>query len=310
MCKGECRSRFLMGATIAASGLAVTGLSPRVFAAGSMIQVGAARGLTLPVSTGTVPVAYGEVRYILVQVCPVYFAPCPGPFNPNNGAAKLVFQVGVTGLVEGDSFATLEPTQGVDAGMCCGRVNPYAQVSMGPGSVSGPLTIFREATTARISGANSTGFADTTRGITVGESDGNHGPFAFPPEYGKFVVVCLDLDDGAQFHRRVDVTIEGVDQGAMRWYTGIGDQTCDEPITATNIVNLTLDVGQCDSIDFNNDAIFPDSSDIADFLSVFGGGPCSNDPNCGDTDFNNDGIGTDPVDIEAFLSVYSGGPCL
>jgi hypothetical protein len=30
----------------------------------------------------------------------------------------------------------------------------------------------------------------------------------------------------------------------------------------------------CDSIDFNNDAVFPDLADVVDFTDVFGGGAC------------------------------------
>jgi hypothetical protein len=71
------------------------------------------------------------------------------------------------------------------------------------------------------------------------------------------------------------------------------------------------EVGQlCDDIDFNGDGLFPDTLDIDDFLSVFSGGPCSNDPNCGDIDFNNDGLFPDTLDIDAILSVFSGGPCI
>jgi hypothetical protein len=66
----------------------------------------------------------------------------------------------------------------------------------------------------------------------------------------------------------------------------------------------------CDSIDFNNDGLFPDTADIDDFLSVFSGGPCSNDPNCNDIDFNNDALFPDTGDIDSYLSVFSGGPCL
>ena len=66
----------------------------------------------------------------------------------------------------------------------------------------------------------------------------------------------------------------------------------------------------CDSIDYNNDGLFPDTLDIDDFLSVFSGGPCTNDPNCGDIDYNNDGLFPDTLDIDALLSVFSGGPCL
>jgi hypothetical protein len=65
----------------------------------------------------------------------------------------------------------------------------------------------------------------------------------------------------------------------------------------------------CDSVDFNNDGLFPDTQDIDDFLTVFSGGPCSNEPNCGDVDFNNDGLFPDTSDIDALLRVFSGGPC-
>ena len=68
--------------------------------------------------------------------------------------------------------------------------------------------------------------------------------------------------------------------------------------------------GGCDTIDYNGDGLFPDTFDIDDYLSVFSGGVCSNDPNCGDIDFNNDGLFPDTLDIDALLSVFSGGACL
>ncbi len=70
------------------------------------------------------------------------------------------------------------------------------------------------------------------------------------------------------------------------------------------------DCAVCDSIDFNHDDLFPDTADIDDFLVVFSGGQCSNDPHCGDIDFNNDTLFPDTRDIDALLSVFSGGPCL
>ncbi|MFO0830283.1 MAG: hypothetical protein U0637_00435 [Phycisphaerales bacterium] len=65
----------------------------------------------------------------------------------------------------------------------------------------------------------------------------------------------------------------------------------------------------CDSIDYNNDGLFPDTADIDDFLSVFSGGPCSTGT-CADIDFNNDGLFPDTLDIDSLLSVFSGGACL
>jgi hypothetical protein len=77
------------------------------------------------------------------------------------------------------------------------------------------------------------------------------------------------------------------------------------------IVNtiFTPNGSACDSIDFNNDGVTPDTQDIEDFLSVFGGGGCSNDPNCNDIDFNNDDVSPDNTDLELFLLVYGGGTC-
>ncbi|MFO0832260.1 MAG: M23 family metallopeptidase [Phycisphaerales bacterium] len=67
----------------------------------------------------------------------------------------------------------------------------------------------------------------------------------------------------------------------------------------------------CDSVDFNNDGLFPDTADIDDFLAVFSGGACSTGPSmCNDIDYNNDGLFPDTLDIDALLSVFSGGACL
>ncbi len=87
----------------------------------------------------------------------------------------------------------------------------------------------------------------------------------------------------------------------------------DEGYNVVLYVGATSAPGNiCDTIDFNNDGLFPDTSDIDDFLSVFSGGPCSTAPvpGCNDIDFNNDGLFPDTTDIDALLSVFSGGPCL
>lgn len=68
----------------------------------------------------------------------------------------------------------------------------------------------------------------------------------------------------------------------------------------------------CDSIDFNQDGLFPDSLDLDDFIAVLSGGPsaCSNAPNCADIDFNNDGILPDAADLDLFVVRLAGGPCV
>jgi len=89
-----------------------------------------------------------------------------------------------------------------------------------------------------------------------------------------------------------------------------GDYTCivAAPCRSTISDVATLVIG-CDTIDFNRDGLFPDTQDIADFLTVFGGGACPRWA-CGDIDFNNDGLFPDTADITGLLSVFSGGTCL
>jgi cytochrome c peroxidase len=67
----------------------------------------------------------------------------------------------------------------------------------------------------------------------------------------------------------------------------------------------------CDSLDFNQDGLTPDSQDLDDFLAVLSGGPnaCSTS-DCNDVDFNNDGLFPDSVDLDSFISKLGGGPCV
>ncbi|HYF14249.1 MAG TPA: hypothetical protein VD971_04160 [Phycisphaerales bacterium] len=90
-----------------------------------------------------------------------------------------------------------------------------------------------------------------------------------------------------------------ISAGVMHRGTGDGAAVVLVPIGTTP---------PCDSIDFNGDGLFPDNTDLEDFLSVFGGGPCTTGM-CGDTDFNNDGLFPDNVDITAFFAVFGGGAC-
>jgi hypothetical protein len=74
--------------------------------------------------------------------------------------------------------------------------------------------------------------------------------------------------------------------------------------------NLVSPPTACDSIDFNNDGVFPDNQDAIDFIEVFGGAPCPNPiAPCNDIDFNNDSIFPDNADVIRFLEVFAGSPC-
>jgi len=81
-------------------------------------------------------------------------------------------------------------------------------------------------------------------------------------------------------------------------------------VTSNSVLLTVNPPSGCDSIDFNGDGLFPDTQDIADFITVFGGGACPTGAGqCGDIDFNNDGLFPDTDDISTFVRVFSGGPC-
>ncbi len=88
-------------------------------------------------------------------------------------------------------------------------------------------------------------------------------------------------------------------------------QCCSELVCVTvggTCPECPMNGGACD-IDFNNDGLFPDTLDIDDLLSTFGGGFCSNMPFCDDIDINDDGLFPDTEDIADFLLMFSGGNC-
>jgi hypothetical protein len=63
---------------------------------------------------------------------------------------------------------------------------------------------------------------------------------------------------------------------------------------------------ECDSVDFNNNTVFPEDQDIIDFFAVLAGGECAT---CNDPDFNNNGVFPEDQDIIDFFNVLAGGTC-
>jgi hypothetical protein len=65
-------------------------------------------------------------------------------------------------------------------------------------------------------------------------------------------------------------------------------------------------VPSCGTIDFNGDGLFPDDSDLVEFLTVLAGGDCTTGT-CDVIDFNRDGLFPDDNDLVDFLTVLAGG---
>ncbi|HLP84991.1 MAG TPA: hypothetical protein VK157_11635 [Phycisphaerales bacterium] len=62
----------------------------------------------------------------------------------------------------------------------------------------------------------------------------------------------------------------------------------------------------CDSIDFNQNGVFPEDQDVIDFFNVLAGADC---PQCNDIDFNNNGVFPEDQDVIDFFNVLAGGDC-
>ncbi len=85
-------------------------------------------------------------------------------------------------------------------------------------------------------------------------------------------------------------------------------------LTGTDTVLVTVNPGGliCDSIDFNNNGVFPEDQDIADFFETLAGGnpvTCDAQLGCNDIDFNNNGVFPEDEDIIAFFRILAGGTC-
>jgi hypothetical protein len=62
----------------------------------------------------------------------------------------------------------------------------------------------------------------------------------------------------------------------------------------------------CDTIDFNNNGVFPEDQDVIDFFNVLAGVDC---PTCSDIDFNNNQVFPEDQDVIDFFTVLAGGNC-
>ncbi|HLP83293.1 MAG TPA: hypothetical protein VK157_03000 [Phycisphaerales bacterium] len=80
-------------------------------------------------------------------------------------------------------------------------------------------------------------------------------------------------------------------------------QFADQPYTR---IALYRPGCACDSIDFNNDGVFPENQDVIDFFNVLAGATCAT---CNDIDFNNNTVFPEDQDVIDFFNVLAGGTC-
>jgi hypothetical protein len=132
-------------------------------------------------------------------------------------------------------------------------------------------------------------------------------------EYGLASISAYDVDanfDPIPSTRRVFATGIGGAEGAFV-DPATGNflfSTFGGGSRVLSIRGFAVQTPVCDGIDFNGDGLFPDDSDLVDFLSVLAGGACSTGT-CNDIDFNNDCLFPDDSDLIKFLSVLAGAEC-
>ena len=121
------------------------------------------------------------------------------------------------------------------------------------------------------------------------------GKYRVKPLLGTGRVICTDLLPGA-----------AVREVAPFEYKFILSPDCDGDgsVDPANCGDTTI----CDSIDFNNNSVFPEDQDAIDFFEVLAGGACSTG-DCNDIDFNNNTVFPEDDDVIQFFHVLSGGEC-
>ncbi len=124
----------------------------------------------------------------------------------------------------------------------------------------------------------------------------------------------FNLNDTATFYAGTTTNtlhVLSVHESDQALYRCVVTSPCGTTNSTSAFLTVNPPPSGCDSIDFNGDGLFPDTQDITDFITVFGGGACPTGPGqCGDIDFNNDGLFPDTQDIATFISVFGGGACL
>jgi hypothetical protein len=95
----------------------------------------------------------------------------------------------------------------------------------------------------------------------------------------------------------------------------------DAPATTTTplqvglievVTSAPVGAPTCDTIDFNNNGVFPEDQDVVDYFDTLAGGTpatCDAALGCQDIDFNNNGVFPEDQDAVDFFNVLAGGAC-
>jgi hypothetical protein len=249
-------------------------------------------------------VAYGPNNVLFVTG---YSANILHQIKPGSSTPDLTTDLtplGVSGSVGSVAFVPPEYANGGEMKIASYSASTFYSVPLTP-DANGTYTVGNATLTAQLVGGLE-GIAYVPAG-----SPGFTVPSVLIAEYGTGTISVYDTTpagDPIPTTRRPFMTGLSGAEGAF-----IDPRTGDFLFSTfgggNSVIRVSGFAALCDSLDFNADGVAPDTTDIEDFLSVYAGGTCSNDPNCGDLDFNNDCVSPDSSDIEALLRVFGGGNC-
>jgi hypothetical protein len=153
------------------------------------------------------------------------------------------------------------------------------------------------------------GFTITPRGGVVGfylkaetPDGGDYRPFYWSPRAG-FVDLMADATIGFSLPEIFGTPI-AVSPDGTRVALGARLLTGDPALLRIRAVDDNPSA--CDSIDFNNNQVFPEDQDVIDFFNTLSGAECEG---CNDIDFNNNGVFPEDQDVIDFFNTLAGGSC-
>ena len=210
-----------------------------------------------------------------------------------SGTAGSFVELGSSSFV--DSYAT-----GVDAGVQVGYTfSVWVDPVTGDGQLV-PRAVRWTGTAAsqNIFGPPRSLAHDIHGGVIAGVSNSHAGLWT-GPDFSRWTDLHLLLPPGLSSNSSAETI--WVENGIVYVGGTAGERAVMWSGPLADLVGTT-----CDSIDFNNNGVFPEDQDIADFFNVLAGSACSP---CNDIDFNNNDVFPEDQDVIDFFNVLAGGEC-
>jgi hypothetical protein len=162
----------------------------------------------------------------------------------------------------------------------------------------GDIDVSSNSVILNVSGDQQVLAVDWGDGTEIGWGEYQH---VYSP--GSYLLQVASVSPGAVQRRTYIVNV------SSRPFVGISVPFATFPHLTVPNDGLNPATPPCDSIDFNQNTVFPEDQDVIDFFNVLAGGECSPGNTCNDIDFNNNQVFPEDQDVIDFFNVLAGGQC-